>query len=50
MNYCYWESPIGDLLLAGEDQGLVYIGFPNGKGKVTPATDWTLKADYFEEA
>ena len=50
MNYCYWESPIGDLLLAGEDQGLVYIGFPNGKGKVTPATDWALKTDYFEEA
>ena len=50
MNYRYLDSPIGDLLLAGEDQGLVYIGFPSGKGKVTPGADWRLKADCFKNA
>ncbi len=50
MNYCYLDSPIGDLLLAGEDKGLVYIGFPNGKGKVTPGVDWILNTDCFRDA
>ncbi|MCH8256897.1 MAG: methylated-DNA--[protein]-cysteine S-methyltransferase [Proteobacteria bacterium] len=50
MNYRYLDSPIGDLLLAGEDQGLVYIGFPSGKGKVSPGADWRLKADCFKDA
>ena len=31
MYYCYFETPIGELLLAGENQGLTMIGFPKGK-------------------
>lgn len=50
MDYRYINSPIGELLLAGEGKKLAYIGFPNGKGKVTPGPDWNLKADCFTEA
>ncbi len=41
MKYRYIESPIGRLLLAGEDAGpLTAIGFPEGNGRITPADDW----------
>jgi len=50
MNYRYIESPIGALLLAGEGAGLVYIGFPEGKGKVVPAEDWEEVSDCYVEA
>ena len=50
MNYCYLDSPLGELLLAGVEEGLVYIGFPEGKGKVAPANDWTLQEVSFAEA
>ncbi|MFP6807055.1 MAG: methylated-DNA--[protein]-cysteine S-methyltransferase [Pseudomonadales bacterium] len=50
MNYRYISTPIGELLLAGKDKGLVYIGFPNGKGKVKPEGDWIEKSDCFPEA
>jgi methylated-DNA-[protein]-cysteine S-methyltransferase len=50
MNYTYLETPLGELLLAGNDEGLVYIGFPEGKGKVKPGDDWKLQKDYFTDA
>lgn len=50
MDYRYVKSPIGDLLLAGEDKKLSCIGFPNGKGKVTPGSDWHMKPDCFVDA
>ena len=39
MNYCVWESPVGPLLIAGDDEALRYIYFPrNGKAaKPEPA-------------
>ena len=40
MNYKYIQSPIGNLLLAGDGPGLKLIGFPGGKGTVTPDPDW----------
>ena len=40
MIYCYMSSPIGDLLLAGDDVSLKLIGFPEGKGRVEPKSDW----------
>lgn len=40
MKYKYIESPIGDLLLSGDGPGLKLIGFPSGKGAVTPDQDW----------
>jgi methylated-DNA-[protein]-cysteine S-methyltransferase len=49
MKYCYIDSPIGQLLLAGESDELHYIGFPNGKGKVIPEEDWAHEEGCFAE-
>ncbi|KQP13456.1 methylated-DNA--[protein]-cysteine S-methyltransferase [Methylobacterium sp. Leaf93] len=38
--YTFLDTPIGALLLAGTDERLRYIGFPTGKGAVTPQADW----------
>lgn len=40
MKYDYCSSPIGPLLLAGDESGLQFIGFPEGKGHLEPAADW----------
>jgi methylated-DNA-[protein]-cysteine S-methyltransferase len=50
MNYKYIESPIGNLLLAGDGPRLKLIGFPNGKGVVTPGPDWIEDRSCFPEA
>ena len=50
MKYQYIESPIGNLLLAGDGPGLKLIGFPVGKGKVTPGPDWIEDLNCFPEA
>ena len=50
MLYRYIQSPIGQLLLAGDEHGLKYIGFPRGKGRVTPQNNWQLDAQCFHDA
>lgn len=40
MYYCYLNTPIGDLLLAGDDEALSLIGFPKGKMRRDPEPDW----------
>jgi methylated-DNA-[protein]-cysteine S-methyltransferase len=50
MLYRYIESPIGQLLLAGNDAGLKIIGFPKGKGQVTPEPGWQPATDCFSDA
>ncbi|MCH7537727.1 MAG: methylated-DNA--[protein]-cysteine S-methyltransferase [Proteobacteria bacterium] len=40
MYYCYLETPIGELLLAGEAGTLSMIGFPNGTMRRDPEPDW----------
>ena len=50
MLYRHIESPIGQLLLAGEADGLKIIGFPQGKGQVVVGDDWEHKDDCFEDA
>ena len=47
MRYRYMDSPIGSLLLAGDASGLKIIGFPEGKGKVTPPSEWIEDKDGF---
>jgi len=47
MLYRYIKSPIGQLLLAGDEHGLKYIGFPHGKGKVAPLDSWQRNAECF---
>jgi methylated-DNA-[protein]-cysteine S-methyltransferase len=50
MNYRYIDSPIGHLLLAGNKPRLKMIGFPSGKGRVTPDPDWIEDLHCFTEA
>jgi methylated-DNA-[protein]-cysteine S-methyltransferase len=40
MYYCYLDTPIGELLLAGEDNALSMIGFPKGSMRRDPEADW----------
>ena len=47
MYYCYLNSPIGDLLLAGDDDGLSLIGFPQGKMRHDPESDWIFNEKPF---
>ena len=49
LRYRYLDSPLGKLLLAGDDKGLWIIGFPEGKGKVKPRQEWQLEPGCFPE-
>ncbi len=40
MYYCYLTTPIGDLLLAGDEDALTMIGFPKGSMRRDPEPDW----------
>jgi methylated-DNA-[protein]-cysteine S-methyltransferase len=54
MNYTYLDSPLGELLLAGEDGALHLISFPSGKSgervRRRPERDWTEDAKPFRAA
>jgi methylated-DNA-[protein]-cysteine S-methyltransferase len=50
MQYRYINSTLGELLLAGDEAGLRIIGFPCGKGRVDPDSDWEMNRDCFKEA
>lgn len=50
MYYCYLETPIGDLLLAGDDDGLAIVGFPEGSMRREPEPDWIFNEKPFGEA
>jgi len=42
MKYCYLNTPIGDLLLAGDEEGLKWLSFPEGSMKKEPEADWEI--------
>lgn len=50
MYYCYLETPIGDLLLAGDNAGLALIGFPEGAMRRDPEEDWIFNEKPFAKA
>jgi methylated-DNA-[protein]-cysteine S-methyltransferase len=50
MYYRYLNTPIGDLLLAGDDDGLSMIGFPQGKMRREPEPSWVLDEKILEHA
>ena len=50
MYYCYLETPIGDLLLAGDAAGLALIGFPEGSMRRDPDPDWIFNEKPFAAA
>jgi methylated-DNA-[protein]-cysteine S-methyltransferase len=49
MYYCYFDTPIGELLLAGEDDSLSMIGFPKGVMRRDPEADWIYNEAPFED-
>lgn len=50
MYYCYMDSPIGELLLAGDDGALAMIGFPKGSMRRDPDPDWIYNERPLAEA
>jgi len=50
MYYCYLDTPIGDLLLAGDDDGLALIGFPEGSMRRDADPEWIYNEKPFTEA
>lgn len=50
MYYCYLNSPIGELLLAGDESALSLIGFPKGKMRHDPEPDWIFNEKPFVAA
>lgn len=50
MYYCYFETPIGELLLAGEADSLSMIGFPKGAMRRDPEADWIYNEEPFDNA
>lgn len=50
MQYTYYDSPIGPLLLAGDSDGLKLISFPTGKKRRQPAPDWQADRRPFRTA
>lgn len=47
--YCYQDSPIGPLLLAGDGEALSLLGFPEGKMRRRHEPDWVESADKFSK-
>ncbi len=50
MKYRYLNTPIGKLLLAGDNEGLKLISFPEGKMRRQPEEDWVEDPQAFSEA
>lgn len=50
MYYCYLDTPIGELLLAGDADGLSMIGFPKGSMRRQPKRDWIFNEKPLAEA
>ena len=49
MYYCYFSTPIGDLLLAGDSDALAVVGFPQGAMRRDPEPDWIYNEAPFAE-
>ena len=50
MYYCFLDTPIGELLLAGEDGALSMIGFPKGSMRREPEADWIFNEQALADA
>lgn len=50
MYYCYLDTPIGELLLAGDADGLTLIGFPKGSMRREAEPDWIFNEKPLGEA
>lgn len=50
MYYCYLNTPVGDLLLAGEEDALCLIAFPQGSKRQESEAGWINSDEPFTEA
>lgn len=50
MYYCYLDTPIGELLLAGDDDALCLVSFPEGSMRRDPDPDWIYNEKPFATA
>ena len=50
MYYCHLDTKIGELLLAGGEEGLSLIAFPEGSMRRDPDADWIYSEKPFQEA
>ena len=50
MYYCYLDTPIGELVLAGDDDTLCLVGFPEGSMRREPEPDWIYSEKPFAAA
>ena len=50
MYYCYLNTPIGDLLLAGDEDALSLVAFPEGAMRRDPDADWIYNEKPFAAA
>ena len=48
LSYCIIDSPVGKLLLAGDDLGLNRIQFETNNQPVTADTNWQESINYFQ--
>jgi methylated-DNA-[protein]-cysteine S-methyltransferase len=49
MYYHIVESPIGPILLAGDEEGLKYLNIRKGKKKIEVPDDWRENKEFFRE-
>jgi methylated-DNA-[protein]-cysteine S-methyltransferase len=47
--YHHMKSPVGKLLVAGNDKGICLISFPKGGNPAMPASDWVKKRKPLQE-
>ena len=50
MYYCYLETPIGQIMLAGDDEALTVVDFPKGSMHRQPDPDWIYNEKPFVAA
>jgi methylated-DNA-[protein]-cysteine S-methyltransferase len=50
MYYCYLNTPIGELLLAGDDDALTMVGFPQGSMRRESEAHWIYSEKPFTAA
>jgi len=50
LSYTLVDSPVGELLLAGDDTGLRLVNFQTGRHRVSPRPLWTMDRHPLEEA
>lgn len=50
MDYDYFDSPLGRLLLAADSEGLVHLDLPHARRPVEPGADWARAPDRLADA